>query len=40
MLRLALRSPKTAAKRWNRLLETDGLRGEYDGKTGQWISYY
>jgi hypothetical protein len=39
MLRLALRSPKTAEKRWNRLLETDGLRGEYDEKTGQWVSW-
>ena len=39
MLRLALRSPKTAEKRWNRLLETDGLRGEYDEQTGQWNPY-
>jgi hypothetical protein len=40
MIRLALRSPKTAEKRWNRLLDTDGLRGRYDEKTGQWISNY
>jgi hypothetical protein len=40
MLRFALRSPEKARKRWNRLLDTDGLRGEYDEKTGQWISYY
>ena len=39
MIRLALRSPKTAEKRWNRLLETDGYRGEYDRKTGQWHSW-
>ena len=40
MLRLALRSPEKAKRRWNRLLETDGLRGEYDEKTGQWTPYY
>ena len=39
MIRLALRSPKTAEKRWNRLLETDGLRGEYNLKTGEWTSF-
>jgi hypothetical protein len=39
MLRLALRSPEKARQRWNRLLETDGLRGEYDQKTGQWNSF-
>ena len=40
MIRLALRSPKTAGKRWQRLLDTDGGRGEYDEKTGQWVSCY
>jgi hypothetical protein len=40
MLKFALRSPEKARYRWNRLLETDGYRGEYDPKTGQWISYY
>lgn len=40
MLRFALRSPEKAKRRWNRLLETDGYRGEYDEKTGQWVSYY
>ena len=40
MLRLALRSPEKARQRWNRLLETDGLRGEYNEKTGQWNPYY
>jgi hypothetical protein len=39
MLRLALRCPDKARKRWNRLLETDGYRGEYNAQTGQWISY-
>ncbi len=37
MLRLALRSPEKARKRWQRLLETDGYRGEYDEQTGQWL---
>jgi hypothetical protein len=39
MIKLALRSPGTAEKRWQRLLDTDGLRGEYDEQTGQWTSY-
>jgi hypothetical protein len=39
MLKFALRCPEKARYRWNRLLETDGYRGEYDPKTGQWISY-
>ncbi len=33
MLRLALKSPETARKRWARLLETDGNR--FDPKTGK-----
>ena len=39
MLKFALRSPAKARYRWNRLLETDGYRGEYDAQTGQWVSY-
>jgi len=39
MIRLALRSPETARKRWDHLLETDGDRGFYDKKTWQWFSY-
>ena len=39
MIRLALRSPATAEKRWQRLLDTDGYRGEYDSKTGEWKSW-
>lgn len=36
MIALAKRSPETAKQRWNRLLETDGLRGEYDPQTLEW----
>lgn len=36
MIRLALRSPKAAEKRWQRLLDTDGYRGEW--RDGQWFS--
>jgi hypothetical protein len=39
MIKLALRSPATAEKRWQHLLDTDGLRGHYDPKTGEWISH-
>jgi len=39
MIRLALRSPAAAEKRWQRLLDTDGYRGEYNEKTGQWVSW-
>lgn len=38
MIRLALKSPATAQKRWQGLLDTDGNRGHYDPKTGAWIS--
>ena len=34
MLRFALRSPEKARQRWDRLLETDGGRGEYID--GEW----
>jgi hypothetical protein len=40
MLKLALRSPETARKRWQRLLDTDGNRGSYDEKTGAWVPNY
>ena len=36
MIKLALRSPQTAEKRWQRLLDTDGQRGEW--KNNQWHS--
>lgn len=39
MLKLALRSPRAAGKRWQRLMETDGYRGEYDAQTGEWKSF-
>lgn len=39
MLQLALRSPEKARKRWLRLLETDGHRGEWNQQTGEWISW-
>jgi hypothetical protein len=39
MIRLALRSPKRARKRWKRLLSTDGYQGEYDQTTGEWKSW-
>lgn len=39
MIKLALRSPETARKRWNRLLDTDGYRGEYDAQSGEWKSW-
>jgi hypothetical protein len=44
MIRLALHSPGTAEKRWQHLLDTDGLRGCWrtatnDEQTGQWVSW-
>lgn len=39
MIRLALRSPEKAEKRWQRLLDTDGYRGEYDEANGEWKSW-
>jgi len=34
-----LRSPEKARKRWQHLLNTDGCRGRYDEKTGEWVSF-
>jgi hypothetical protein len=39
MVKLALHLPSLARKRWQRLLDTDGYRGEYDPKTGEWKSW-
>ena len=39
MIKLALSSPDTARKRWQRLLDTDGYRGQYNEKTGEWESF-
>jgi len=36
MLKLAARSPRTAERRWQRLLDTDGYRGNYHPVTGEW----
>jgi hypothetical protein len=36
MIKLALCSPQAAETRWQRLLDTDGERGEW--KDGHWIS--
>ncbi len=33
MLELALRAPRKAEKRWQRLMDTDGLIGRWDKKT-------
>jgi len=38
MARLALRSPEKARRRWQRLLATDGYRGQFNPKTGEWVS--
>lgn len=40
MLKLALRSPETARRRWERLLDTDGYRGDYHPQTGEWTWGY
>ncbi len=34
MLELALRAPRKTEKRWQRLMDTDGLLGRWDEKTG------
>jgi len=39
MIALALRSPEKAKRRWQKLMDTDGLRGEWNLKTGQWRSW-
>lgn len=36
MLELALRAPRKARKRWQRLMDTDGLRGRWDEKIGSF----
>jgi hypothetical protein len=39
MIQLALRSPEKARTRWEQLLESDGNRGCYDPRTGEWVSF-
>ena len=40
MLVLALETPKLAFATWQNLLDTDGGRGYWNDKTGQWVSFY
>lgn len=40
MIRLALRSPKSAEHRWQRLLDTDGFRGDHHPETNEWTWGY
>jgi len=39
MIELALMAPKHARFVWEKLLDTDGCRGSYHPKTGEWISW-
>jgi hypothetical protein len=39
MIVLAQQTPEQASFVWQELLETDGCRGSYDEKTGEWISW-
>ena len=39
MIELALMAPKQARFVWEKLLDTDGCRGSYHPKTGEWISW-
>lgn len=39
MIELALTMPAQAHYLWEKLLDTDGCRGSYDPKTGEWISW-
>ena len=40
MIKVALRSPEKARKGWERLLDTDGFRGDYHPRTGEWTWGY
>ena len=40
MIKLALHFPKTARRRWEILLRTDGLRGDYRPRSIEWIWGY
>ena len=40
LLAFALRAPKKACWCWSRLLDTDGLRGDYHPKTQEWTWGY
>jgi hypothetical protein len=39
MVGLALLAPQRARYVWRKLLATDGCRGHWDEKTGQWVSW-
>lgn len=39
MIEQAVRMPAVMQQRWQRLLDTDGYRGERDPKTGEWKSW-
>ena len=39
MIELALAAPENARFVWNKLLDTDGCRGSYNQKTGEWVSW-
>jgi hypothetical protein len=39
MIRLARRCPAVAQERWQRMLDTDGYRGERDPQSGEWKSW-
>ena len=36
LLAHALRAPKAALRQWNILMRTDGLRGDYPGRSLEW----
>jgi hypothetical protein len=39
MIELALIAPEHARFVWQKLLDTDGCRGSYHPKTGEWVSW-
>lgn len=39
MIGLALSMPEPARYIWQKLLDTDGCRGSYDPRTGEWVSW-
>lgn len=39
MIALALEMPEQARFVWKKLLDTDGCRGAYDPKSGEWVSW-
>lgn len=39
MIELALSGPERASFAWQKLLDTDGCRGSWSKKTGEWVSW-